>query len=113
MHFAWETTNICIVVRQWHVRSILGLVVSLLAVTTICAGYEGLRQAIRRFKTSTHRRAEIVGGKRLDALLGLDRLLTVAPSLPSGRSHARMPSQDTIVDAILYTLERVYALTIM
>ncbi|KAK4070237.1 hypothetical protein Purlil1_13533 [Purpureocillium lilacinum] len=79
VHFAWETTNICIVVRQWHVRSILGLVVSLLAVTTICAGYEGLRQAIRRFKTSTHRTAENVGGKRLDALLGLDRITDRSP----------------------------------
>jgi len=79
MHFTWDTTNLCIVVRQWHVHSILELIISLIAVTTICAGYEGLRQAIRRVRTSTHRTGERMSGKSLDALpRGWTGLLTGA-----------------------------------
>jgi len=30
MLFTWDTTNLCIVFRQWHIRSTASLIVSLL-----------------------------------------------------------------------------------
>ncbi len=51
MLFTWDTTNLCIVFRQWHVRSTAGLIFSLAAVMLITAGYEGIREGSRRYET--------------------------------------------------------------
>ncbi len=52
MLFTWNTNNLCIVFRQWHVRGTASLVFSLLAIIAICAGYEALREGIRRYESS-------------------------------------------------------------
>ncbi|KAH9902164.1 Ctr copper transporter family-domain-containing protein, partial [Xylariomycetidae sp. FL2044] len=51
MLFTWDTTNLCIVFKQWHVRGTASLVFSLLAIVAICAGYEALREATRRYES--------------------------------------------------------------
>lgn len=51
MLFTWDTTNLCIVFRQWHIRGTASLVFSLLAIIAICAGYEALREGIRRYES--------------------------------------------------------------
>ena len=48
MLFTWDTTNLCVVFRWWHVRTTPGLVFSLLAIVALAAGYEALRAASRR-----------------------------------------------------------------
>ncbi|KAI0391673.1 Ctr copper transporter family-domain-containing protein [Xylariaceae sp. FL0594] len=50
MLFTWDTTNLCIVFRQWHVTGTVSLVFSLLAIVAICAGYEALREATRKYE---------------------------------------------------------------
>jgi len=50
MLFTWDTTNLCIVFRQWHVTGRASLVFSLLAIVAICAGYEALREATRKYE---------------------------------------------------------------
>ncbi|KAI1429903.1 Ctr copper transporter family-domain-containing protein [Xylaria sp. FL1777] len=50
MLFTWDTTNLCIVFRQWHVRGTASLVFSLLAIVAICAGYEALREGTRKYE---------------------------------------------------------------
>ncbi len=59
MLFTWDTTNLCIVFRQWHITSNLSLVLSLAAIVAVCAGYEALREGIRRY--------EAMQSKRIDA----------------------------------------------
>ena len=55
MLFTWDTTNLCIVFRQWHVRSSTSLVFSLFAVILLSMGYEALRAVSRRYEASlTH-----------------------------------------------------------
>lgn len=56
MLFTWDTTNLCIVFRQWHVRSTPGLIVSLIAVVLLAMGYEALRALSRRYESSVDRR---------------------------------------------------------
>lgn len=56
MLFTWNTENLCIVFRSWHVRSNTGLVVSLLAVIGLVAGYEALRAGIARYEEAARRR---------------------------------------------------------
>lgn len=52
MLFTWDTTNLCIVFRQWHIRGTASLIFSLLAIIAISAGYEALREGIRRYESS-------------------------------------------------------------
>jgi copper transporter 1 len=58
MLFTWSTDNLCIVFRQWHITSTLSLVVSLIGIVAISAGYEAVREGIRRYEASVARRAE-------------------------------------------------------
>lgn len=65
MLFTWDTTNLCIVFRQWHITSNLSLVVSLAAIVAICAGYEALREAIRRYEAALSKRVDTAPRKCL------------------------------------------------
>lgn len=58
MLFTWDTTNLCIVFKQWHIRGTPSLIVSLLAVVVLCAGFEALRAFCSRYDTWTAQRAE-------------------------------------------------------
>ncbi|KAF7877537.1 hypothetical protein EAF04_001214 [Stromatinia cepivora] len=51
MLFTWDTTNLCIIFRWWHIRSTFSLLISLLGVVAITAGYEGIRSLTRRYET--------------------------------------------------------------
>ena len=55
MLFTWDTTNLCIVFRQWHIRSTASLVFSLAAVVLLAVGYEGLRALSRRYELAVAR----------------------------------------------------------
>ncbi|KKA28635.1 hypothetical protein TD95_001879 [Thielaviopsis punctulata] len=58
MLFTWDTTNLCIVFRQWHVTSPFSLAVSLVAIIAIAAGYEALRAASRSYEAAVAKRIE-------------------------------------------------------
>lgn len=59
MLFTWDTNNLCIVFKQWHIRSTPGLLFSLIAVVLIGMGYEALRAGTRRY--------EVIMARRLDS----------------------------------------------
>jgi copper transporter 1 len=63
MLFTWDTTNLCIVFRQWHVRSNTSLVFSLIAVVLIGIGYEALRSLSRNYEASLAARLDTVPSK--------------------------------------------------
>ncbi|KAK5624537.1 hypothetical protein RRF57_000253 [Xylaria bambusicola] len=83
MLFTWDTTNLCIIFRQWHVTGSASLVFSLLAIVAICAGYEALREGTRKYELwlsnkegkgsrSYKMASSFLGGKKntdIDALL--------------------------------------------
>ncbi|KAI9875000.1 MAG: hypothetical protein M1830_009047, partial [Pleopsidium flavum] len=52
MLFTWDTTNLCIIFRQWHIHSTLSLLLSLLGVAALTAGYELVREISRRYEQS-------------------------------------------------------------
>lgn len=58
MLFTWNTDNLCIVFRQWRIDSTFTLVVSLLAIVALAAGYEALREGIRQYEAWTNKRVE-------------------------------------------------------
>ncbi|KAL2259384.1 hypothetical protein VTK26DRAFT_6958 [Humicola hyalothermophila] len=91
MLFTWDTNNLCIVFRQWHITSTFSLIVSLLAIVAICAGYEALREATRRY--------EAVVSKRVDAAPRQNR------DQVARRAH--------VIKAVLYGIQNFYAFMIM
>ncbi|KAH0436174.1 CTR2 short splice variant [Colletotrichum camelliae] len=91
MLFTWDTNNLCIVFRQWHIRSTGGLVISLLLVVALAAGYEALRAASRRYEQSVNKRVD---------------------SLPR-REQAEASRTAHIIKAALYAAQNFYAFMIM
>lgn len=53
MLFTWDTTNLCIIFHWWHIRSTFTLLVSLVAVAFLTAGYELVREISRRYEVSS------------------------------------------------------------
>ena len=52
MLFTWSSKNLCIVFRQWRVTSTSSLVLSLIAIVLLAAGYEFIREISRRYEAS-------------------------------------------------------------
>jgi copper transporter 1 len=50
MLFTWDTTNLCIVFRSWRITGLWTLILSLVAVMALTAGYEAVREASRRYE---------------------------------------------------------------
>jgi copper transporter 1 len=76
MLFTWNTDNLCIVFRQWHIRSTPSLVISLVAVVLLAMGYEALRALSRNYESSLSRRISTTPRKFLQlspclSLIGL------------------------------------------
>ncbi|KKY38431.1 putative ctr copper transporter [Diaporthe ampelina] len=91
MLFTWDTTNLCIVFKQWHIRSTPGLLFSLVAVVLIGMGYEALRAGTRRY--------EVIMDRRLDS---------------TPRQNKAQANQRThLVKAALYAVQTFYAFMLM
>lgn len=50
MIFTWDTNNLCIVFSSWRITSTFSLVLSLLAVIALTAGYEAIRELSRSYE---------------------------------------------------------------
>lgn len=50
MLFTWDTNNLCIVFSSWRITSFWSLILSLVAVMALTAGYEAVREASRRYE---------------------------------------------------------------
>ena len=51
MLFTWDTKNLCIVFESWRITGLWSLIWSLIAVATLTAGYEAVREASRRYES--------------------------------------------------------------
>lgn len=58
MLFTWDTSNLCIVFRQWHIRTTPGLIISLIAIVLIGMGYEALRSLSRSYEAASEKRLQ-------------------------------------------------------
>ncbi|KAI9828722.1 MAG: hypothetical protein M1832_001827 [Thelocarpon impressellum] len=92
MLFTWDTRNLCIIFRQWHVRGIPSLILSLLAIVALTAGYELVRDVSRRYEA---RCAEDVG------------------SLPRRGVRGGIPEKGKLGRAALYAVQVFYSFFIM
>ncbi|KAI1123347.1 Ctr copper transporter family-domain-containing protein [Nemania abortiva] len=122
MLFTWDTTNLCIVFRQWHVTGTASLIFSLLAIVAICAGYEALREGTRRYELwlstkdasynnddSNHVEQGQEQVAETTPFLGIERIGSGA----GNSAEAPISQRARIVKAVLYGVQNFYAFMIM
>ncbi|KAL5381455.1 hypothetical protein DPSP01_007169 [Paraphaeosphaeria sporulosa] len=101
MLFTWDTTDLCIVFKSWHISGTGTLILSLLAIVLMTAGYEAVREASRRYDAHTKRVSE--GRSSGDDL-----------SRRHGRTSASASEQQTkTVKALFYAVQVFYSFFIM
>lgn len=105
MLFTWDTTNLCIVFRQWHITSNLSLVLSLLAIVGLSVGYEALREGIRRYETTVAKRAETAPPT--------ETVTESTPFLWSGQNRVEVTHRAHVIKSLLYGIQNFYAFMIM
>lgn len=58
MLFNWDTTNLCIVFRSWHIRGTPSFILSMVAIALLVVGYEALRAYISAYSAKAIRDLE-------------------------------------------------------
>ncbi|QRD88492.1 copper transporter family protein [Aspergillus flavus] len=97
MLFTWSSKDLCIIFRQWRVDGPFSLLVSLVVIVLLTAGYEGIRQLTRRY--------EAAHAQRLNAFN--------TPAL-GGRDNRRVVEQrGKLIMAALYAVQVFYSFFIM
>ncbi|CAL3962192.1 unnamed protein product [Diplocarpon coronariae] len=91
MLFTWDTTNLCIVFRWWHIRTTGGLLFSLLAVVALTAAYEAIRSASRRYENLVARKTDAV----------------------PRRNQVEVSKRAHVIKALLYAVQTFYAFMLM
>ncbi|KIV84684.1 hypothetical protein PV11_00453 [Exophiala sideris] len=110
MLFTWSSENLCIVFRQWRVTSTFSLILSLLAIVLLTAGYECVREISRRYeqKHSAEMAAYSTSGSSTPPLHESSSLLGVVRD-----SRAAAERRGTIMKALLYAVQVFYSFFIM
>jgi copper transporter 1 len=109
MLFTWDTNNLCIIFRQWHVRGPVSLIVSLLAIVAIGAGYEFIRDRIRAYDAWTLKRQETAPSNG-QAERNVDENTPLRAGLSSQTGQG---DRAHLIKAILYGFQNFYAFMIM
>jgi copper transporter 1 len=104
MLFTWDTTDLCIIFRQWHISSTFSLIASLLGVVILTAGYELVREISRRYEASS---AEYMNNLPIDENEERSSLLWSG----KGRRDAEMKVK--LVKGMLYAVQVYYSFFIM
>merc|ERR1711939_574298 len=104
MLFTWSTKNLCIVFESWRITSTFTLILSLLAIVALGAGYEAIRDITRKYEEKT--------AARLD---NMPHTATTESSslLAPGNSRAQVEQSTKIVKAFLYAVQVFYSFFIM
>ncbi|KAK6544015.1 hypothetical protein TWF694_000729 [Orbilia ellipsospora] len=94
MLFTWDSTNLCIIFRSWHVRGPVSLVLSLLAIVALTSGYEFVREVSRRYEAQLEtRRSGIIRRE--------------------GNAGVTIKKEGQLIKALLYSLQVFYSFFIM
>ncbi|KAK3177262.1 copper transpport protein [Lecanicillium sp. MT-2017a] len=110
MLFTWDTNNLCIVFRQWHIRSTLSLVVSLLAVVGIGIGYEALRSVSRSYEMYINGQVDALPNAADNAQVPVTES---TPFLRPGQTRPEASRRGHLIKAILYAVQTFYAFMLM
>lgn len=121
MLFTWNTENLCIIFSEWRVTGTWSLIVSILAVMALTAGYEAVREGSRRYEA---RQAAIIEGlPRKFALTALRSARLICPPgeaiqersslLWAGNAAEAEEKKGKMIKAALYGVQVFYSFFIM
>ncbi|KAF2627956.1 Ctr copper transporter [Macroventuria anomochaeta] len=117
MLFTWDTTDLCIVFRSWHISGTFSLIVALVGIILLTAGYEAVREASRRYEAYSNK---VLEGRRGGDDLRVQRAKDVHTTdessslLHSGRNAGGNAEQQAkLVKAALYAVQVFYSFFIM
>jgi copper transporter 1 len=125
MLFTWDTNNLCIVFRQWHINSIPSLLFSLVAIVFIATGYEGLRALSKKYELDVAKRLETIPSKstfpHLQSAIAEGVLLGEAPEaytettslMGAGQNQEQAEQRAHIIRGLLYAFQNFYAFMLM
>jgi copper transporter 1 len=135
MLFTWNTKNLCIIFRWWHIRDFATLLFSLFAIVLLTAGYEALREASRRYEKWVEKKTEETPSKLALVLFHTvlrrfgNRLFVQTsqdceakfdgdntertPFLWSGRNQVEVSKRAHVIKAALYAFQTFYAFMLM
>jgi len=103
MLFTWDTTNLCIVFRSWRITGIGTLILSLVAVMALTAGYEAVRELSRRYEARHTSLIEQMPNQTSE------RSSLLAP----GSSVAAQKKRGKVIKAAFYGVQVFYSFFIM
>ncbi|KAL8862913.1 MAG: hypothetical protein Q9178_000855 [Gyalolechia marmorata] len=106
MLFTWDTTNLCIIFPQWRIYSTFSLLLSLLGVIILTAGYELVRELSRRYEASS---AEYVNRLPNDD----EDLRERSSYLWAGKNVGVAEKKQKLFKALLYAAQVFYSFFIM
>jgi len=109
MVFTWNTQDLCIIFRSWHIRTTAGLLFSLLAVALLTAGYEALREASRRYEYYVDKRGENLPRPQNH----LEDVTENTPFLWTGKAQIEVNRKAHVIKSILYGCQVFYSFFIM
>ncbi|TGZ81773.1 Ctr copper transporter [Ascodesmis nigricans] len=105
MLFTWNTQDLCLVFRWWHVSGPISLVLSLLVVVALGMGYEYVREITRRYEARVDAaNAQNIGGELPD---------NESSSLLTGRAVKNSQRKGQTGKALLYAIQVFYSFFIM
>lgn len=105
MLFTWNTKNLCIIFRWWRVSNTFTLILSLLGVVALTAGYEAIRSGSRRYEAYVEK-------KTTGITLGDDNTENT-PFLWSGKNQVEVNKKAHVIKALLYAIQNFYAFMLM
>ncbi|KAH8602648.1 ctr copper transporter [Bisporella sp. PMI_857] len=91
MLFTWNTQNLCIVFRWWHIQTTAGLIFSLIGVVALAAFYEAIRAGSRKYEKWAAKRTEEV----------------------PRRNQAEITKRTHVIKALMYAIQNFYAFMLM
>ncbi|RMD41866.1 hypothetical protein DV735_g3260, partial [Chaetothyriales sp. CBS 134920] len=111
MLFTWSSKNLCIVFSQWHVKGPVSLILSLLAIVALTAGYEWVRSLSRKYEQSLAARLQAFSASRPTGSSPADE----SDSLLTAGKDARLAleRQSVVIKAAFYALQIFYSFFIM
>ncbi|RMJ22979.1 hypothetical protein PHISP_06146 [Aspergillus sp. HF37] len=121
MLFTWSTKNLCIIFRGWRITGPFSLILSLIAIALLTAGYEGVRRLTRQYETAHAQRmkasapAPVTGDNGLAESAGQTPhgVDTSSPLLVGRDNRMAVQRRAKITMAALYAVQVFYSFFIM
>ncbi|RMZ85171.1 hypothetical protein DV738_g96, partial [Chaetothyriales sp. CBS 135597] len=111
MLFTWSSKNLCIVFSQWHVKGTVSLILSLLAIVALTAGYEWVRNVSRKYDQSLNVRLQAFSSAPATSSSPEGESSTL---LTAGKeARLALERRGVIIKAAFYALQIFYSFFIM